>query len=106
MKTWARSLLKEAATKTNDIAGDGTTTATVLAQAIVKEGLEECRSWRKPHAAQAWYPGSSRTVVAQNMLEQATPIEHPRRNRQRCQRQPHRMMKSVNLIADVMDKRR
>src|SRR5436309_1575712 len=32
-------LLKEAATKTNDVAGDGTTTATVLAQAIVHEGL-------------------------------------------------------------------
>jgi chaperonin GroEL len=32
-------LLKEAATKTNDVAGDGTTTATVLAQAIVNEGL-------------------------------------------------------------------
>ena len=33
-------LLKEAATKTNDIAGDGTTTATVLAQSIVTEGLK------------------------------------------------------------------
>src|SRR5215212_3865534 len=32
-------LLKEAATKTNDVAGDGTTTATVLAQAIVTEGM-------------------------------------------------------------------
>src|SRR6186997_893549 len=32
-------LLKEAAQKTNDVAGDGTTTATVLAQAIVHEGL-------------------------------------------------------------------
>src|SRR5256885_15613388 len=32
-------LVKEVATKTNDVAGDGTTTATVLAQAIVKEGL-------------------------------------------------------------------
>src|SRR2546427_9134089 len=32
-------LLKEAATKTNDVAGDGTTTATVLAQAIANEGL-------------------------------------------------------------------
>src|SRR5438552_5737857 len=32
-------LLKEAATKTNDVAGDGTTTATVLAQAIVHDGL-------------------------------------------------------------------
>src|SRR5262245_59939386 len=33
-------LLKQAATKTNDVAGDGTTTATVLAQAIVREGLK------------------------------------------------------------------
>src|SRR5215470_3916171 len=33
-------LLKEAATKTNDIAGDGTTTATVLAQAIINEGFK------------------------------------------------------------------
>src|SRR6202011_4390915 len=33
-------LLKEAATRTNDVAGDGTTTATVLAQAIVHEGLK------------------------------------------------------------------
>lgn len=32
-------LVKEVATKTNDIAGDGTTTATVLAQALVREGL-------------------------------------------------------------------
>ena len=32
-------LVKEVATKTNDVAGDGTTTATVLAQAMVKEGL-------------------------------------------------------------------
>ena len=32
-------LVKEVATKTNDVAGDGTTTATVLAQAMVREGL-------------------------------------------------------------------
>ena len=34
-------LAKEVATKTNDVAGDGTTTATVLAQAMVHEGLED-----------------------------------------------------------------
>src|SRR6266481_4111410 len=34
-------LLKEAATKTNDVAGDGTTTATVLAQAVVNEGIDK-----------------------------------------------------------------
>src|SRR5438270_3659827 len=32
-------LVKEVATKTNDVAGDGTTTATVLAQALIREGL-------------------------------------------------------------------
>ena len=41
-------LLKEAATKTNDIAGDGTTTATVLAQAIVNEGLRNVEAGANP----------------------------------------------------------
>ncbi|MSP14154.1 MAG: chaperonin GroEL [Chloroflexi bacterium] len=41
-------LLKEAATKTNDVAGDGTTTATVLAQAIVTEGLKNVTAGANP----------------------------------------------------------
>ncbi len=41
-------LLKEAATKTNDIAGDGTTTATVLAQSIVTEGLKNVAAGANP----------------------------------------------------------
>ncbi|MCQ3979431.1 MAG: molecular chaperone GroEL, partial [Anaerolineae bacterium] len=41
-------LLKEAATKTNDVAGDGTTTATVLAQAIVSEGLKNVAAGANP----------------------------------------------------------
>src|SRR5689334_8092238 len=41
-------LVKEAATKTNDIAGDGTTTATVLAQAIVHEGLKVAAAGANP----------------------------------------------------------
>ena len=45
-------LVKSVATKTNDVAGDGTTTATVLAQAIVKTA---CAMWRpaRPHRAGA-----------------------------------------------------
>ena len=35
-------LVKEAATKTNDVAGDGTITATVLAQAMINEGMKNC----------------------------------------------------------------
>src|SRR5579885_851488 len=41
-------LLKEAATKTNDVAGDGTTTATVLAQAIVTEGYRNLAAGANP----------------------------------------------------------
>src|ERR1700704_5514887 len=41
-------LLKEAATKTNDIAGDGTTTSTVLAHAIVTEGLKNLAAGANP----------------------------------------------------------
>src|SRR6201991_2357448 len=41
-------LLKEAATKTNDIAGDGTTTATVLAQTIITEGLKNIAAGANP----------------------------------------------------------
>lgn len=42
------SLVKEVATKTNDVAGDGTTTATVLAQAMIKEGLKNVLSGANP----------------------------------------------------------
>src|ERR1700694_1784917 len=41
-------MLKEAATRTNDVAGDGTTTATVLAQAIVNEGLKNLAAGANP----------------------------------------------------------
>src|SRR5215831_2884434 len=41
-------LVKEVATKTNDIAGDGTTTATVLAQALVREGLRNVAAGSSP----------------------------------------------------------
>lgn len=41
-------LVKEVATKTNDVAGDGTTTATVLAQAIIKEGLKNLAAGANP----------------------------------------------------------
>src|SRR6202142_1190208 len=39
-KNMGAQLVKEAASKTNDVAGDGTTTATVLARAIVREGIK------------------------------------------------------------------
>src|SRR3989304_10045553 len=48
LENMGAQLLKEAATKTNDVAGDGTTTATVLAQAIVTEGLKNVTAGANP----------------------------------------------------------
>ena len=67
-------LLKEAATKTNDIAGDGTTTATVLAQAIVTEGLKNVAAGANPMLLKRGILAAA-AEVADFILEQATPIE-------------------------------
>lgn len=67
-------MLKEAATKTNDIAGDGTTTATVLAQAIVNEGLKNVAAGANPMLLKRGILHAA-GVVADFILEQSTPIE-------------------------------
>src|ERR1700751_155309 len=56
-------LLKEAATKTNDVAGDGTTTATVLAQAIVHEGLRNVAAGANPMLLKKGIDKGSAAVV-------------------------------------------
>ena len=54
-------LVKEVATKTNDAAGDGTTTATLLAQALDPRGHEECDRRCEPHgSAQGYAEGCGR----------------------------------------------
>jgi chaperonin GroEL len=57
-------LLKEAATKTNDVAGDGTTTATVLAQAIVNEGLRNVAAGANPMLLKRGLDLGASTLVA------------------------------------------
>lgn len=57
-------LLKEAATKTNDVAGDGTTTATVLAQAIVTEGLKVVAAGANPMLIKRGLEKGTEAVVA------------------------------------------
>jgi chaperonin GroEL len=56
-------LLKEAATKTNDVAGDGTTTATVLAQMIVTEGLKNVAAGANPMLIKNGIARASEAVV-------------------------------------------
>jgi chaperonin GroEL len=57
-------LVKEVATKTNDIAGDGTTTATVLAQAIVQGGLRNVAAGASPSALKRGIDAAVETVSA------------------------------------------
>ncbi len=56
-------LLKEAATKTNDVAGDGTTTATVLAQIIVNEGLKNVAAGANPMLLKRGLDKATATVI-------------------------------------------
>jgi chaperonin GroEL len=66
-------LLKEAATKTNDIAGDGTSTATVLAQAIVHEGLRNVAAGANPMQLKTGIEKGSKLVV-QHLKEMAIQV--------------------------------
>jgi len=67
-------LLKEAATKTNDVAGDGTTTATVLAQLIVTEGLKNVAAGANPMLIKNGILKAAEAVVAA-LRESATEID-------------------------------
>lgn len=56
-------LVKEVATKTNDVAGDGTTTATVLAQALIREGLKNVTAGASPIGLRKGIDKAVRTAV-------------------------------------------
>src|SRR5438270_10088787 len=58
-------LLKEAATRTNDVAGDGTTTATVLAQAIITEGLKNLAAGANPMILRRGLEKAAEVVIAE-----------------------------------------
>ena len=62
-------LLKEAATKTNDIAGDGTTTATVLAQSIVNEGLKNVVAGANPMQLKRGIEAATARLSNKNSLD-------------------------------------
>jgi chaperonin GroEL len=67
-------LVKEVAKKTDDVAGDGTTTATVLAQAMVREGLRNVAAGANPMALKRGIEQAVEAVSAQ-LLEQAKEVE-------------------------------
>ncbi len=67
-------LLKEAATKTNDVAGDGTTTATVLAQIIVTEGLKNVAAGANPMLLKRGIEKGTALLV-EAIKKSATPVK-------------------------------
>ena len=95
-------LLKEAATKTNDIAGDGTTTSTVLAHAIVNEGLKALEAGYNPMLIKHGIEMATESVVEELRkmsvkIDTKEDIGHVATNSAAD-------VEIGNLIADVMDK--
>lgn len=68
------SLIRQAASKTNDVAGDGTTTATVLAHAIVKEGLRNVAAGANPISLKRGIDKATEFLV-ERIAEHAKPVE-------------------------------
>ncbi len=95
-------LVKEVATKTNDVAGDGTTTATVLAQAMIREGLKNVTAGANPMVVRR---GIEKAVKA--AVEELKKISKPVEGRQNIAQVAAISAADEevgNLIADAMEK--
>ncbi len=73
LENMGAQMVKEVASKTNDLAGDGTTTATVLAQAIVKEGLKNVAAGANPMELKKGIDRAVEAITA-NLVEQAEEV--------------------------------
>ena len=96
-------LAKEVATKTNDVAGDGTTTATVLAQAIVKEGLRNVAAGANPMALKRGIDKAVEYVV-KAIGDQAREIETQAEIAQVAAISANNDPTIGGILADAMDK--
>ena len=68
-------LIRQAASKTNDVAGDGTTTATVLAYAIIKQGMRNVAAGSNPIVLKRGIEKATQ-FVARKIIEYARPIQN------------------------------
>ena len=95
--------VKEVATKTNDVAGDGTTTATVLAQALIKEGLRNVAAGANPLGAQA--RASTRRSPPRSSPSRSRPRRSTRRRRSpRWPPSPRPTTPIGEVLADAIDR--
>src|SRR4030043_413051 len=74
LENMGAQMLREVASKTSDIAGDGTTTATVLAQAIYREGIKNVTAGANPMDIKRGIEAAVETVVAE-LKKQSKPIK-------------------------------
>jgi len=102
LENMGAQLLKEAATKTNDVAGDGTTTATVLAQAIVHEGFKNVAAGADPMALKRGIELAVDSLTSE-IKKLATPVAGKEQIAQVASLSAHEE-EIGNLIAEVMEK--
>ena len=95
-------LAREVATKTNDVAGDGTTTATVLAQAIVREGMKNVAAGANPMALKSGLERGVETVI-EALRAMARPVAGKEQIAQVATISGHDI-EIGRIIADVMEK--
>jgi len=95
-------LIKEAASKTNDVAGDGTTTSVVLAQAIIREGFKNVAAGADPMAMKRGIQKALEIIKAE-IKGSATPVEGKDQITQVASLSAHEAAIG-ELIADVMEK--
>ncbi len=96
-------LAKEVASKTNDIAGDGTTTATVLAQAIVQEGLKNVAAGASPMALKRGLETSAHTII-DTLKANATPVTTRQQMAQVASISANNDEVIGDLIGEIMEK--
>jgi chaperonin GroEL len=96
-------LIKEVSSKTSDIAGDGTTTATVLAEAIYKEGLRNVTAGANPISLQRGILEASKAIVAQ-LAEISKEVSDSKEIAQVATVSANWDNEIGGIIADAMDK--
>jgi chaperonin GroEL len=96
-------MVKEVATKTSDLAGDGTTTATVLAQAIFREGLKNVTAGANPMAIKRGIDKAVEQVIAE-LKAISTPTKGKKEIAQVGTISANNDEEIGNLIADAMEK--
>jgi chaperonin GroEL len=96
-------MVKEVATKTSDVAGDGTTTATVLAQAIFGEGLKNVTAGTNPMGIRRGIDKAVEVVVAE-LKKMSTPTKGKKEIAQVGAISSNTNLEIGNLIADAMEK--